>query len=94
VVTFPHAPFTEGIKDPEGRGGKELEDDGTTREEEGVGVDVGGGGLEVGGGGLELGGGVEDGTGVDDGIGGAFPHLPYAGWHPTISPQNSNSFPQ
>ena len=91
MVEFPHWPFGETIRVPEGSGGDtedaELvasdEDDGLTgvEEEDGVGVGVGVG--------------VEEGTTADDEVtGGALPHLPKSGWHPTISPQNSNSLPQ
>jgi hypothetical protein len=78
MVEFPHCPFGETMRVPEGRGGATEELGGTTGvdEDDGIGVGVGVG-VELGGGG-----------------GGASPQRPYWGWHPTISPQNSNSVPQ
>jgi hypothetical protein len=65
VVEFPHWPFGETIKVPEGKGAEEVEE---TVLEGGTGVE-----LEV-----ELGTGVDDGVGVDVelGGGGASPQRP------------------
>lgn len=78
MVTFPQAPLVDGINEPDGRGGATEEELGGTT----IGVDD-----DEGEG---LGEGVGVGVGVGVGSGGASPHRPYSGWHPTISPQNSN----
>jgi hypothetical protein len=78
---------------PEGNGGRAEEDEGTGTElvggraedDEGTGTGaelVGGRGVEV-----DVGVGVGVGVGVVVGSGAASPHLPKAGWHPTMTPQ-------
>jgi hypothetical protein len=73
VVTFPHWPFEETISVPDGSGGRAEELEGTTTELD-----------DVDGEGVGVGVGVGVGLGA---FGGASPHLPYCGWHPTMVPQ-------
>ena len=91
MVEFPHWPFVEGIKLPEGSGGStdEVELVAITEEDEDDEEVVVMTGIEDEEG-VGVGVGVEVGAAEDV----AAPHLPYCGWHPTIARQNSSSVPQ
>lgn len=83
MVEFPHWPFGEVMRVPEGNGGVTVEDE--------VVLDVEDDGDEVGGT-MALEG--EEGEGVGVGVAtGPSPQRPYCGWQPTSSPQYSNWVP-
>lgn len=87
MVELPQRPFGETIKVPDGRGGETVELDELVKDEDILDEvdDVDGEGVGVG-----VGLGVGVGVGVS---GGASPHRPYWGWHPTSKPQCSNAVP-